>query len=168
MKKVIICGLGAVGLTIAAKIKNKCDLKIIADIERIKRYKVQKPVFNDEEQVFQYLSPFQNFEPDLIIITTKYSGLFSAIKNIKNFVGKNTIIISLINGISSEDKIVECLPNANVLKSYFVGHSAIRSGNSVTQDGIWEIVVENNPKIIEIFDELKINYSISENIDYSM
>ena len=95
MKKVIVCGLGAVGLTYASKIKDKCDLRILADEERLKRYKVQKPVFNGEEQHFQYLLPSQNFSADLIIIATKAQGLASAIEYIRNFISKNTIIISL-------------------------------------------------------------------------
>ena len=139
------------------------------DEERYKRYKQNKPVFNGFEQMFDYILPSdKSFQPDLIVIATKSQGLESAIENIKNFVHKDVIIISLLNGISSEEKIQEIYPNAKVLKSYFIGHSAVRNGNSVTQDGVGEIVVEKSSKLKEIFDEFKINYKMPDDIVYSM
>ena len=169
MRKILICGLGAVGLTYAVKFKANSELKILVDKERLKRYTQNKPVFNGIVQNFEYILPDNKFfQPDLIIIATKSQGLESAIKNIKNFVHEKVVIISLLNGISSEEKIQETYPNAIVLKSYFIGHSAVRVGNSVTQDGVGEIFIENNSKIKEIFNEFKINYQIPEDINYSM
>ena len=101
MKKILICGLGAVGLTFAVKFKKKCELKILVDETRKGRYTSNPPTFNGERQEFDYILPQENsYTPDLIIIATKSEGLDSAIKNIKNFIGENTLIISLLNGIS--------------------------------------------------------------------
>ena len=120
MKKILICGLGAVGLTYAVKFKANSELKILVDKERLERYIQNKPRFNDVIQDFEYILPDNKFFlPDLIIIATKSQGLESANKNIKNFVHENVVIISLLNGISSEEKIQETYPNATVLKSYF-------------------------------------------------
>ena len=170
MKNVIICGLGAVGLTYAMKFwgKDKCTLKILVDEERLKRYTKNKPVFNGIEQDFEYILPSDKFDADLIIIATKAQGLESAIQNIKNFVSEKTKILSLLNGISSEKEIKKAYPLAKVLKSYFIGHSAVRTGNSVTQDGVGEIVMEKDDEVINFFDKLGINYQIPDNIDYSM
>ena len=170
MKNVIICGLGAGGLTYAMKFwgKDKCTLKILVDEERLKRYTKNKPVFNGIEQDFEYILPSDKFDADLIIIATKAQGLESAIQNIKNFVSEKTKILSLLNGISSEQEIKKAYPLAKVLKSYFIGHSAVRTGNSVTQDGVGEIVMEKDDEVINFFDKLGINYQIPDNIDYSM
>jgi 2-dehydropantoate 2-reductase len=168
MEKVVLIGLGAVGLTYAVKLLNKCDLFILVDNARIERYSAHKPVFNGAEQVFNYILPTDKFDADLVIITTKSHDLDSAILSIKNFVSKKTKIISLINGISSEDKISETYPFAKVLKSYFIGHSAVRNGNSVTQDGIGEIVIEQDDFIKEFFTKTNINFSMPEDIEYSM
>ena len=54
-----------------------------------------------------YITPDDLIGADLIIIATKSNGLDDAIKYINNFVCENTIIISLINGISSEEKIAK-------------------------------------------------------------
>ena len=169
MKKVIICGLGAVGMTYAVKLRGKCELKILVDAKRLERYTNNKPLFNGEEQTFDYILPSDSsFVADLIIIATKSYGLIQAIGNIKNFTTSDTTIISLLNGISSEELIQKTYPQAKVLKSYFIGHSAVRDGDSVIQDGVGTIVVENNPEIEEFFEECGIDYSVPDDIDYSM
>lgn len=168
MKKVLICGLGAIGLTVANQIKRFCELKILVDKERLIKYQNKKPILNNIEQNFTYILPEDNFTPDLIIISTKSYDLNSAIENIKNFISSKTIIISLLNGISSEETIKKAYTHITVLKSYFIGHSAVRINNEVTQDGIGEIVIENNDALISILNEIKLNYTIATNINYAM
>ena len=168
MRKVIIIGLGAVGLTYAVKLRGKCELSILIDNERKQRYAKEKPVFNGKEQEFSYILPTDKFNANLILVATKFNGLESVIKNIKNFVTDETRIISLINGISSEEKISEAYPNAKILKSYFIGHSAVRSGNSVTQDGIGEIVIERDEFVEQFFKEAGVQYFIPKDMNYAM
>ena len=168
IKNVIICGLGAVGLTYAVKLKDKCNLKILVDEKRLKKLKLNPPVFNNKKYQFEYILPNANFNADLIIIATKSNGLNSAIEYIKNFVQSDTIILSLLNGISSEEIIQKVYQNSTVVKSYFIGHSAVRKENCVTQDGIGEIVMASNQRLEGFFDSVCINYSVKENIDYDM
>ena len=168
MTNVILCGLGAVGLTYAVKLKDKCVLKILVDETRLKRYREKPLLFNGEEQDFDYILPDDSFNPDLIIITVKSQGLESVIAQINNYVKPDVRIISLINGISSEDKIKKAYPFSKVLKSYFIGHSAVRMGNSVTQDGVGEIVIEHDDFVEEFFKKAGIKYSIPYDINYSM
>lgn len=177
INKVIICGLGAVGLTYANKLKDVCDLKILANKERIEKYKNFPPKLNGEKIELNYILPDEKEEADLIIISTKASGLDSAIEYIKNFVGENTIIISLLNGISSEEKIAEVYGKEKVLYSYFIGHSAVRDGNSVTQDGVGKIVFNQAAKqprssaakrVETFFKKAGIDYEMPEDIIYSL
>ncbi len=170
MKKVVICGLGAVGLTYAVKFYSSkaAELKILADEVRIKKFKTQKPVFNGEEYNFDYISPQDKYEADLIIIATKIQGLNKAISYINNCVQPQTKILSLINGISSEDIIKKAYPNNKVIKSYFIGHSAVRDGNRVTQDGVGKIVMGEDKELEEFLSACEICYEIPEDIEYSM
>ncbi len=168
MVKVVLIGLGAVGLTYATKLRSKCDLKILVDESRLARFLKNKPIFNGIEQDFEYILPSDKLDADLVIITTKSQGLNSAISMIKNFVSSKTRIISLINGISSEEIIMNSFPQAKVLKSYFIGHSAVRENNFVTQDGVGEIVIEQDDFIEKFFEQAKINYSTPKDIDYAM
>lgn len=171
IKNVIICGLGALGLTYANKLKNVCNLKILANFERIENYKKNSPSLNNEKILLDYITPDESFEADLIIISTKSTGLDSAIEYIKNFVSDNTIIISLINGISSEKRISTVYPDAKVLRSFFIGHSAmgvnVNSKKDYYQDGIGKIVFEPNIDLENFFKKNNIDYEISKDIIYS-
>lgn len=168
INNVLICGLGALGLTYASKLKSLCNLKILANEERIKNYKKKIPTLNSEEIELDYITPSERCETDLIIIATKASGLCDAIKNIENFVTENTIIISLLNGISSEEEIAKVYGKEKVVHTFFIGGSAMREGNSVTKIGNSKIVIPNNcERLKTFFDKTKIDYEISENIIYS-
>lgn len=170
MKKVVICGLGAVGITYAVKffLSEKAELKVLVDEKRLLKYQNNKPALNGIEYDFDYILPTDLYKADLIIVTTKFDGLNSAIKYMKNCISETTKIISLINGISSEEILKSAYPNNKVIKSYFIGHSAVRNNNSVTQDGIGKIVMESDNKLEKFLSECNINYEISNNIDYSM
>ena len=176
IKKVVICGLGAIGLTCANKLKKACQLYILADKKRIENYKINPPALNGEIVDLNYVTPEMSEDADLIIIATKFSGLDSAINYIKNYVKKDTIIISLINGISSEEKIAEIYGREKVLYSYFIGHSAVREDNNVTQDGVGKIVfgspfAENSDKVRilkNFFQTSGVDCDVPENIMYSL
>lgn len=168
IRRVIICGLGAVGLTYANKLKGVCELKILVDKARHERFRQNPPVLNGEKIELDYITPNENWTPDLIIISTKTSGLSSAIEYIKNFVGENTIIISLLNGISSEEEIASVYGKEKVVPAYFIGHSAVRNENSVTQDGVGKIVLGQNDRLQAFFEENNIDYEIPNDIIYSL
>ena len=55
-----------------------------------------------------------------------------------------------------------------VLKSYFIGHSAVRRANNVKQDGIGEIVTESDDFIEGFFRKVEIKYSVPDDINYAM
>lgn len=177
VKNVLICGLGAIGTIYADKIQKFSpeNLKILVDKERFERYSKSPVIFNGNELHLNYILPSANdFKADLIIIATKYDGLNDAIKNIKNFVSNNTIIISLLNGISSEKEIANIYGAEKLVYSYFIGHSAVRVNRYVTQDGVNKIVFGNYQdknnvmSLKEYFDKVGINYEIPDDIIHSM
>lgn len=167
IKNVILCGLGALGMTYACKLNQICKLKILANKERIEKYKLNPPLFNNKKMNFEYITPNENWDADLVIISTKANGLDSAIEYIKNFVSEKTLIISLINGITSEVRLAEKYGWEKVLRSYYIGHSAIRIDNNITQDGIGKIIIEPNKDIESFFKNNNIDYEVSNNIIYS-
>ncbi len=174
---VLICGIGAVGSIYANKINeyDSDNLRVLVDKKRLENYKKNPKVFNGKPLDFNYILPDDNnFKADLIIIATKFDGLIEVIKNIKNFVKEETIIISLLNGVTSEEIIAEHYGWKNLPLAYFIGHSAMRDGNKITHDGIGDIVfgVKNSDEInIEIvdvvkqyFDKVGIDYKTPENM----
>lgn len=179
--QVLICGIGAIGSIYADKIScyDNANLKILVDKDRLEKYQKNPKIFNGHELKLNYVLPDNtNFKADLIMLATKYDGLFDAVKNIKNFVKEDTIILSLLNGITSENILAEKYGRKHIIHSYFVGHSAMRDGNNITFDGKGDIIFGvQNPEITDInderilenfFDKAKISYKIPDDIKRSM
>ena len=181
IKTVLICGIGAVGSIYANKINqyDSNNLKILVDEKRLKQYTKTPKIFNGKELILDYILPDDtNYKADLIIIATKYDGLNDAIKNIKNFVKEDTIILSLLNGVTSEELIAEVYGSKHVPLAYFIGHSAMRNGNIITHDGTGDIVFGikdektndiNDIKLLkDYFDKVGISYKTPRNMYRSL
>lgn len=179
IKNVLICGLGAIGSIYADKIQkfNPDSLRVLVDEERFERYSSNPIIFNGNELHFNYILPNDNgFKADLVIIATKYDGLSDVIKNIKNFIQSDTVILALLNGVTSEKIIAETYGREKLLYSYFIGHSAVRTGRNVIHDDVNTIVygsentadIENVQRVKKYFDSVGINYKIPEDIMHSL
>lgn len=177
IKNVLICGIGAVGSIYANKINEFApdNLRVLVDKSRLENYTKNPKIFNGKPLNFNYILPEStDFKADLIIIATKFAGLLDVINNIKNFVKEDTIIMSLLNGVTSEGIIAEKYGWQNVPLAYFIGHSAMREGNNITHDGVGDIVFgikdsENtNVEIVNIiknyFDKVGIDYKIPDDM----
>lgn len=179
IKNVLICGLGAIGSIYADKIQkfNPDSLRVLVDEERFERYSNNPIIFNGNELHFNYILPNDNgFKADLVIIATKYDGLSDVIKNMKNFIQSDTVILALLNGVTSEKIIAETYGREKLLYSYFIGHSAVRTGRNVIHDDVNTIVygsentadIENVQRVRKYFDSIGINYKIPEDIMHSL
>ena len=82
----------------------------------------------------------------------------------------------MLNGVTSEEIIAKAYGRDKLLYSYFIGHSAIRTGNSVVHDDVNTIVYgseneadnENVLRVKKYFDKAGINYKIPEDIKHSL
>ena len=171
IENVVICGIGAIGSIYADKIHryDSEKLKILVDKDRLDKYTKNPKIFNGKPLNFNYILPEDtNFKADLIIIATKFDGLKDVIKNIENFVKEDTIIISLLNGVTSEEIIAEKYGWKHLPLAYYIGHSAMRNGNNITHDGIGTIVfgVKDKTKTSENDIEIVKNYFDKVGIDY--
>lgn len=131
MKKIetsALIGLGALGILFGRKMPG---VKVIADAERVARYSAQPVVCNGKECHFDYVTPEQGQPVDLVLVAVKATVLEQAIKDIKKFVGPDTIIISVLNGITSENDIEAVYPG-HCLWSVAIGMDATRVGRSLT------------------------------------
>ena len=174
IKKVMLCGLGAIGTIYALKLNEVCDFKVIADDSRRLKYEQNPTIFNGKVCKFNYAGPGDY--ADLIIIATKNNGFLRAVESIKPFVNDSTLILSLLNGIESEDILRKEFGDEKVLDSYFVGHTSTRLDRNITFDGVGKIVFgEKENKVLskrvllikELFDRAGISYEIPDDMDYS-
>jgi 2-dehydropantoate 2-reductase len=108
INNVLIAGAGALGLAYAEIINNydhNC-VSILAKGERLERYRKNGFTVNGRKQDLRFSS---GEKADFIIIATKFHHLDEVIEDIRPSLTKDTIILSLLNGISSERIISEKL-----------------------------------------------------------
>lgn len=65
----------------------------------------------------QVWTPKEAHGVDLLIVSLKYGALPSAMESIREAVGENTIVMSLMNGVDSEELIEKETGSKNILYS---------------------------------------------------
>ena len=117
-----------------------------------------------------------NIEEAIKYVKNGYAPWLIDCSNIENFVDKNTIIMSILNGISSEEILAQKYNWENIPLAFFLGHSETIAPNNYFYDNRGTVIFgakENftNPNIISIiekyFTQVKINYQIPEDINYA-
>lgn len=170
IKKTAIVGMGALGMLYANHIisaQGQSAVSFIMDHERLQRYKARNFTFNSKPVSFQ-MESIENAQPaDLVIVAVKYNGLESAIKAIETSVGDNTVIMSVMNGISSERMIARRYGWEHTIDTIAQGMDAMRFGDSLTCTKIGELCIgaereeqrESLRKVIEFFREIDMPYT---------
>ena len=133
MQTVGIVGLGALGVLFGERLlSGGADVSIIADEARVQRYRRDGVLCNGEPVAFAYKTPAQAEPVDLLIFATKESGLRGAMDTAKGFIGENTLILSVLNGVSSEETIAARFGEKNVLYCVAQGMDAVKTGSALT------------------------------------
>jgi len=133
IKTVGLIGLGAVGALYGERLlASGADLRVIVDEERARRYAREGVYVNGTRVDFPYITPKDAQPVDLLLIVTKEGGLLGALETASGFVGEDTLIISLLNGVTSEGIAAERFGEKNVLYSVAQGMDAVKEGNRLT------------------------------------
>lgn len=179
IKTVTLVGLGAVGAPVASAINKavgKENLFCLVDDERKHRYEKDGIFINEEKQDFNLVTPDKASVTDLVIIATKNLQLAQILGQLKNSVGPDTVILSLLNGIQSERDIAAVFGAEKVLYGYIVGINSIHVKNQITCPGCGTTVFgeKSNEKsqrvlaVSKLFEQAKMGYRIPENIELEM
>ena len=175
INKVYISGLGAIGGAYGSRIFDtdpEC-IRVIADSERVERYTKNGIIINSKQYNFKYLTPEEGGEKaDLILIAVKHHQLEQSVNDIEKYIGEKTIILSLLNGIVSEEIVGKKYGMDNILHSFAVGTDAVREGTDIRFSNIGRIVFGAKDKansekvkaVKEFFDRTGIPYEIPEDI----
>ncbi len=130
-----IAGLGALGILFGQKLSEALgreNVYMLADRERIDRYRKDGVYSNGKRCDFTYVEAEDAPVVDLLIYATKYYSLEEAVKSTAGACGKDTVVISLLNGVSSEGLIEEFLHPAHLLYCVAQGMDATRDGNRLS------------------------------------
>ena len=122
-----LIGLGALGILFGRKMPG---VQVIAGPERSARYAAEPVLCNNEPCHFNYCAPADGQPVDLILVTVKATALEDAIRDMAAFVGPHTVILSLLNGITSEERIEAAYPG-HTLWSVAIGMDANRKGRQL-------------------------------------
>lgn len=172
-------GMGAVGAVVGKNLLSCLDsssLYCIAQGERLERYKKDGIFINGEKQNFNFVKPEDAKPVDLVIIATKNLQLAEILPQIKNAVGQNTTILSLLNGIQSERDIAAVYGEEKILYSFIVGLSSVHEGNNIicTDTGTIVFGEKSNEKtervkaIEELFEQAKQKHRVPADIQLDL
>lgn len=120
IKKVAVLGAGAVGSYLIWGLSDKEDLEfgIVASGARRERLVEQGCRINGKNYHPQVWTPEEAKNADLLIVSLKYGSLRAALEDIETIVGENTIVMSLMNGVDSEEIIAEKIDKSHILYSF--------------------------------------------------
>ncbi len=185
IERVLIVGAGAIGSAIASLIHQVKPgaVSILAEGERFERYTQDGFVVNGKKYHFPVVNPESFHNAELIIVAVKYHQLPEALHLMNTQVGPETSILSLLNGISSEEIIgrqfgagpgapagVTIPPYAMILgidavragnETHFASPGTIFFGETHNDPGNWSPRVQ---RIARFFDTVSIPYNVPENM----
>jgi len=135
IKTISLIGTGAMGSFYASKLfdLDRNCISLVADGERYERLREKGFYVNTRQYILPVIRPDDAVPPsDLVIVAVKHHHLPEAIRDIKNRVGEKTTLVSVMNGIGSEEALGAAYGMEKVLYAVAVGIDALREHNCLT------------------------------------
>lgn len=135
-----LIGLGAIG-TVYGRMLHETygrEFAVIAGGERAQRLREKGATVNGASFFPQVVEPGEEFQADLVIVSVKNYQLDQAIGDVRSFVGKNTVLLPLLNGVTARDRLLAAFPENRVFYGLSIYIDAVRTAEGVfnTQDGV--------------------------------
>lgn len=180
IENVAIIGMGALGVMYGQLIREKQTegrMYFIGDQARIARLDKEPVYCNNVKCDFEMIDPQDSdVDFDLVIVAVKSTALASATEQIKALVKKDTIVISLLNGISSEEYLEQQLDFGTVITCIAQGMDALKIGNRLTYTRLGHLCVGITPneghkivqlqRLLDFFEAMKIPSTLEEDINH--
>lgn len=135
IQSVAILGAGAVGCYVLWGLADKAaantlQLGVVAEGSRAERLRQNGCTINGQVYHPQVWTPQQAHGVDLLIVALKYGALPGALDSIRTIVSERTVVMSLMNGVDSEELIAAQIGAAHVLPAL------IKVASHRTEDGV--------------------------------
>ena len=180
IKSVALLGAGAVGSYKNWGLSKLPDISfgIIAEGNRAARLHDEGCTINNVTYHPQVWSPQEAKGVDLLIVALKYGALPGALATIREAVGPDTTVMSLMNGVDSEERIAAEVGDAHVIRSLIkVASHKEADGFHFDPDATLGIIFgeqeapfqsERVQAIVELFEGSSIHYRVTEHIREEM
>ena len=135
IKTVAVMGAGAVGGYFIWGLRRKLaeNLWVVAQGSRARNLEEQGLYVNGERMPLHLRTPEQARGADLLLVATKYGALEEALPDIAAVADHHTVVMSLLNGVNSEDVIAGAVGRQAVLPA-FMKIASERRGSAVFFD----------------------------------
>lgn len=182
LNRVSIIGMGALGILYGHQLTKALGpdaVRFVSNQKRINRFKSSGVTCNGEPCNFSCIEQDEPCEPaDLIIFAVKAPSLSGALASARNQVGPNTIILSLLNGISSEEIISQAFGSEHIIYCVAQGMDAVKLENALTFTQMGTLCIGHLPgepekkslltSLSDLFERTNIPYIIEEDILHRM
>ncbi len=131
--KITIVGMGALGILYGERITGtlgKEAVTFLADAKRVEKYRKEGVFCNGKQCDFVVTDKAQT--TDLLIFAVKGTALKEAMELAKEAVGEETILLSVLNGISSEEMMADYYDKGHIVHCIAQGMDAVKMGNKLT------------------------------------
>lgn len=131
IRSVAILGAGAVGSYVIWGLSGRKEIRlgVVAEGERAKRLKQNGCKINQVVYRPEVWTAEEAHGVDLLIVSLKYGALSGALETIQTVTGENTVVMSLMNGVDSEEIIAEKIGASHLL------HAVIKVASHKEKDG---------------------------------
>ncbi len=179
IENVAIIGMGALGLLYGNQIMDSMGESAVCfllDEKRYEKYQEKHVTIQGVEKHFPMIRAQKASPADMVIVAVKYHGLPSALDTMQKAVGPDTVIMSVLNGITSEKIIGERYGMEHMVYTVAQGMDAMRFGDSLRYTKMGELRIgmpagenrENLLAVKEFLEKSKIPYTLDEDILYRM
>ena len=135
IKKVAIIGAGAMGSYFASRFFDTAGFStvLIAKGRRLEKLKTNGLIVNGKSYAIPVIHPDEAISAvDLIIVALKHYHLEKAVQGLEKLISDSTAIISVMNGLESEEYIGSIYGKEKVLYAISVAIDAVREGSNRT------------------------------------
>lgn len=177
IRRVALIGAGAIGAYLIWSFEDNADITftVVAGGERRRRLERDGIFINGANYSLRVQEPECAGPQDLIFISTKYGALDEAIAMLPPLMGPDTLVLSLLNGVDSEERVAQAIGQEHVIPSV-IRIASQRTGAEVRFDperviglsfGLPPSRAEEDWKIealSQLFSKTRLRWSLSDDI----
>jgi 2-dehydropantoate 2-reductase len=175
IKTAAVLGAGAIGGYFIWGLSEKLgeNLWVVASGERKAKLESEGVNINGKNYSLNVMTPSEAKGVDLLFVAAKYTSLTDSLSDIEKIVGQNTVVLSLLNGVDSEEIIGGRIGENHMLYS-FIRISSERDGKNIKFNGDAAPGVffgekdgkqsARTAELSELFDGTPVHYHVCEDI----